>query len=64
MSELFTSLHRRYAGGGITRREMVQRSLLAAAGLLLSERFTARPGAAAAGRVVVIGAGFSGLTAA
>jgi monoamine oxidase len=48
---------------GITRREMIERSLAAAGALLLSERFgvTAR---AAAGRAVVIGGGFSGLAAA
>ncbi len=50
---------------GISRRDMMQRSLLAAAGVLLSERFATRPFAQGrAGRVVVIGGGFSGLAAA
>ena len=42
---------------------MLQRSLAAGAALLISERFTA-PLSAGAGRVVVVGAGFSGLAAA
>ena len=42
---------------------MLQRSLAAGAALLLSDRF-AVPARAAAGRVIVIGAGFSGLAAA
>ena len=42
---------------------MIQRSLAAAGVLLISDRFVARP-RAAAGRVVVIGGGFSGLAAA
>jgi monoamine oxidase len=42
---------------------MMQRSMAAAAGLLISDRFVVRP-RAAAGRVVVIGGGFSGLAAA
>jgi monoamine oxidase len=64
MPHLYAQLHRRFGRpSGITRRQMIERSLAAAAGLLLSDRFTARP-AAAAGRVVVIGAGFSGLAAA
>ena len=50
---------------GISRRDMMQRSLLAAAGVLLSERFATRPFAQGrAGRVVVVGGGFSGLAAA
>ena len=64
MPNLYAQLHRRYgAPSGITRREMMQRSMAAAAGLLISDRFVARP-RAAAGRVVVIGGGFSGLAAA
>jgi monoamine oxidase len=42
---------------------MIERSLGAAAALLLSDRFAAMP-RAAAGRVVVVGGGFSGLAAA
>ena len=64
MPNLYAQLHRRYGTPtGITRREMMQRSMAAAAGLLISDRFVARP-RAAAGRVVVIGGGFSGLAAA
>ena len=64
MPNLYTQLQRRYGNpSGISRREMLQRSLGAAAALLISERFPALPGAAA-GRVVVIGGGFSGLAAA
>jgi len=64
MPNLYTQLHRRYCTpDGITRREMIERSMAAAAGLLISGGFTARP-RAAAGRVVVIGGGFSGLAAA
>ncbi len=64
MSNLYSQLHRRYGKpSGISRREMIQRSLAAAGALLISDRF----GVAAqskAGRVVIIGAGFSGLAAA
>lgn len=64
MPNLYAQLHRRYGKpDGITRREMIQRSLAAASALLLSDRFGV-PLRAAAGRVVVIGAGFSGLAAA
>ncbi len=55
---------RRYGKpSGLTRREMLQRSFAAGAALLISERFSG-PLLAGAGRVVVIGAGFSGLAAA
>ena len=65
MPELFRRLHRRYAAGdGITRRDMLQRSLAATAGVLLSERFAGLTAQGKAGRVVIIGAGFSGLAAA
>ena len=61
---LFAVLNAPWAGArdGMTRREMLQHSLAAAAGLLLSNRFAMapRPGK----RVLVIGAGFSGLAAA
>ena len=64
MPNFYMSLKRKYGPpSGITRREMLQRSLAAGTALLISERFSA-PLAAAAGRVVVIGAGFSGLAAA
>ena len=65
MPYLYAQLHRRFGPpSGLTRREMIARSLSAAAGLLLSDRPGARPSAATPGRVVVVGAGFSGLAAA
>ena len=65
MPELFRRLHRRYAApDGITRRDMMQRSLAAAARVLLSERFGTLSAQGKPGRVVVIGGGFSGLAAA
>jgi monoamine oxidase len=65
MPDLFRRLHRRYAApDGITRRDMLQRSMAAAAGVLLSERLGALSAQRQPGRVVVIGAGFSGLAAA
>jgi len=64
MPNLYTQLQRKHGRpSGISRREMIERSLSAAAALLLSDRFTAMP-RAAAGRVVVVGGGFSGLAAA
>jgi monoamine oxidase len=64
MPTLYTQLNRKYGRpDGMTRREMLERSMAAAAALLISDSFTARP-RAAAGRVVVVGAGFSGLAAA
>lgn len=64
MPTIYTQLHRRYGKpDGMTRREMIERSLSAAAALLISDRFVGRP-RAAAGRVVIIGGGFSGLAAA
>src|SRR6188474_1738799 len=64
MPNLYAQLHRRYGKpDGITRRDMLERSLAAAAGILLSNRFVAMP-RAAAGRVVIVGGGFSGLAAA
>ena len=64
MPQLYARLHRRFGrrDGGITRREMLQRSVAAAAGVLLSEQLGAL--AQAGRRVIVVGAGFSGLTAA
>jgi monoamine oxidase len=63
---LYRQLARRHgAVEPISRRDMIQRSLAATAGILLSDRFGGALGAQArAGRVVVIGAGFSGLVAA
>lgn len=64
MSNLYSQLQRRHgAPSGISRREMIQRSLAAAGALLISDRLGAyaQP---RAGRVVVIGGGFSGLAAA
>lgn len=50
---------------GVSRREMLRRSLAATAGVLLSDRFGRRLSAQnRAGRVVIVGAGFSGLAAA
>ena len=64
MANLYAQLQRKYGKPtSITRREMLQRSAAAAAGLLISDRFVVRP-LAAAGRVVVVGGGFSGLAAA
>ena len=64
MSNIYKLLNSRYGKpSGLTRREMFQRSFAAGAALLISERFTA-PLGAGAGRVVVVGAGFSGLAAA
>lgn len=62
---LFARLHQRHAptrADGVTRREMLLSALAATAGLMLSERGWAQP--SSRGRVVVIGAGFSGLAAA
>ncbi len=64
MPNLYSQLHKRYGKpDGITRREMIQRSLAAAGVLLISDRFDLSAQKAGA-RVVVIGAGFSGLAAA
>jgi monoamine oxidase len=62
MRSLYARLHDRF-GAPIDRREMLRRSLAAAAGLLISSRggFAAQRSGP---RVVVIGAGFAGLTAA
>jgi monoamine oxidase len=66
MPDFYARLHRRYAApDALSRREMLKRSLAATAGLLLSDQFAGRSFAQGkAGRVVVIGAGFSGLAAA
>ena len=63
MPMLYAQLHRRFGrSDGLTRRDMIQRSLAATAGLFLSDRFVTP--LSAAGRVIVVGAGFSGLAAA
>ena len=62
---LYARLHDRFAPdeGGLTRRQLLRASLAAGAGLLLSQRGFAQD-TAGRGRVVVIGAGFSGLATA
>lgn len=62
MRSLYARLHTRF-GEPIDRREMIRRSLAAAAGVLLSDRLggAQRPSAP---RVVIIGAGLAGLSAA
>ena len=63
MRSLYARLSDRYAPGrGIDRREMLRRSLAAAAGVLLSERLSPAFGGAGP-RVVIVGAGFAGLAA-
>jgi monoamine oxidase len=64
MRNLYARLHSRHgASGGVTRREMLQQMMAAAAGVLLSDRFA--PALRAAGpRVAIVGGGFSGLAAA
>ena len=64
MPNLYTQLYRRHGKpDGITRREMLQRSLGAAAALLMSDSLLlAQRGAR--GRVIIVGGGFSGLAAA
>lgn len=62
---LFARLNHRHAPNrpsALTRREMLRLTLAASAGLLLSDHVVAQP--ATRGRVVVIGAGFSGLASA
>ncbi len=64
MPNLYTQLYRRHGTpDGITRREMLQRSLGAAAALLMSDSLLSaqREGH---GRVIIVGGGFSGLAAA
>jgi monoamine oxidase len=64
MPNIYSQLRRLHGRpSGITRREMLERSLAAAGALLLSDRFGI-PAHAAAGRAVIVGAGFSGLAAA
>ena len=64
MPNLYAQLHHRHGQkDGLTRREMIQRSLAAAGVLLISDSLTFGSQKTGA-RVVVIGAGFSGLAAA
>src|SRR6476661_186519 len=62
MRSLYARLHDRF-GEPVDRREMIRRSLAAAAGVLLSDRLMLHARAAGP-RVVVVGAGFAGLAAA
>ena len=65
MPNLYAQLHRRYGKDeGLSRREMIQRSLAAAGALLISDRIAFALPQGKAGRIVVVGAGFSGLAAA
>jgi monoamine oxidase len=65
MRSLYARLHSRcHRGEGIDRRDMIKRSLAAAAGLLVSERWAYAQARSSAPRVIVIGAGFAGLAAA
>jgi monoamine oxidase len=63
---LYPLLNRKYGRrrNGMTRREMLQATLAGAAGLLLSDRLPFGRVAAAGRRVLIVGAGFSGLAAA
>jgi monoamine oxidase len=66
MRSLYARLNDRFGpsgSDGLTRREMIQRSLAAAAGVLLSDRLSAFPQRSGP-RVVIVGGGFSGLAAA
>ena len=62
MRSLYARLHSRF-GEPIDRREMIRRSLAAAAGVLLSDGLAVAQRSSSP-RVVVIGAGFAGLAAA
>jgi monoamine oxidase len=63
MRSLYARLHSRF-GDPIDRREMIRRSLAAAAGVLISARGGFARQRPSGPRVVVIGAGFAGLSAA
>ena len=63
MRSLYARLHSRF-GEPIDRRDMIRRSLAAAAGVLLSDRLAFGAPQPSGRRVVVIGAGFAGLAAA
>ena len=62
MRSLYARLHSRF-GEPIDRREMIRRSLAAAAGVLVSDTLAVAQRSSSP-RVVVIGAGFAGLAAA
>src|SRR5580704_11069913 len=63
---LFQLLERRFGprDGGLTRREMLKASAAAGAGLLLSNSLAYSAKRAAGKRVIVIGGGFGGMSAA
>ncbi|MGQ0634248.1 MAG: flavin monoamine oxidase family protein [Planctomycetaceae bacterium] len=63
---LFARLERRFGdpSGGLSRREVLKATLAGAAGMLLSADGTARAQPRQGGRVVVVGAGLAGLSAA
>jgi len=63
---LYARLHERFAPASdrIDRREMIRQSLAAAAGLLLSERFSFASPRSSAPKVIVVGGGLAGLSAA
>jgi monoamine oxidase len=63
MRSLYARLNTRF-GAPIDRRDMIKRSLAAAAGVLLSDRFSFAAPRQSSPRVVVIGGGFAGLSAA
>jgi monoamine oxidase len=63
MRSLYARLHDRF-GEPIDRREMIRRSLAAAAGVLISARGGLAGQRSSGPRVIVIGAGFAGLAAA
>src|SRR4051794_25722917 len=63
MRSLYARLHSRF-GEPLDRREMIRRSLAAAAGVLISARGGFAGQRSSSPRVVVIGAGFAGLSAA
>ncbi len=65
MPHIYSLLHRRYGTrrDGMTRREMLQATLAASAGLLLSGSGLSAQGKAGK-RVAIVGAGFAGLAAA
>jgi monoamine oxidase len=63
MRSLYARLHARF-GEPVDRREMIRRSLAAAAGVLISARGGFAGQRASAPRVVVVGGGFAGMAAA
>lgn len=63
MRSLYARLHDRF-GEPVDRREMIRRSLAAAAGVLISSRGGVAGQRGSSPRVVVVGAGFAGLAAA